>query len=163
MSSAVPPFPDDADNDRPPRSIEPEELGSLLRITATRPNDTTVLLRLAGEIDEHTVVRLEEALAPRLLTALHRIVVDLSAVEFLGVAGLQLLEQSRLSAAEQNITLRVVATGHEVLRALHVAGLDEDLLDSNLQEALPAAGGAAPEAGGARSSSSGAHPELRVR
>ncbi len=150
MSSAVPPFPDDSDNDRSPRSAEAEEPGSLLRITATHPNATTVLLRLAGEIDEHTAVQLEEDLAPRLLTAPHRLVIDLSAVEFLGVAGLQLLDQHRASATERGITLRVVATGHEVLRALHVAELDEPLLASSLQQALQADSGTASGARPAR-------------
>ncbi len=150
MSSAVPPFPNDADNDRPSPMLEPEQAGALLSITTTQPEETTVLLRLAGEIDEHTAVQLEEALAPRLLTAPHRLVIDLSAVEFLGVAGLQLLDQHRASATERGITLRVVATHHEVLRALHVTELDESLLASSLQQALQDDSGTAAGARRAR-------------
>ncbi len=146
MSSAVPPFPNDADNDRPSPVVESEQQpGALLGITTTHPDATTTLLRLAGEIDEHTVVQLEEALAPRLLTAPHRLVLDLSAVEFLGVVGLQLLHQCRASAAERGITLRVVATGHEVLRALHVADLDQSLLANTRQQALQDESDTAPD------------------
>ncbi len=142
MSMAVPPFPDEGELDRPADNASPGELGALLSITTTRPDAATVLLRLAGEIDEHTVVRLEEALAPRLQTALHRIVIDLSNVEFLGVTGLQLLNQSRLRADDRGIALCVVATNHAVLRALQVAELDEPLLAATLQQALQAHPGA---------------------
>lgn len=119
MTTLEPPTPEDTAG-----SGSPDANSSELGLLVTRPRTDATVVTVSGEVDEATVARFEEVLAPRLLAAVRVVVLDLSAVEFLGVSGLQLLSQSHLRARDRGLALRVVATGHEVPRALRVAGLD---------------------------------------
>lgn len=119
----------------PAASAVPPEHQERLRLVVTYPDTATAVVTTSGEIDAATLEHLQEALGPRLVAAVQMIVVDLNAVEFLSIEGLELLNQARLRAQARGVVLRLVTTGHETRHALHVAGLDL-LCCTSLSEAL---------------------------
>lgn len=136
MTTVNPPTPEDAAD-----SGTPPETGPALELQVRHSRPDSMVLAASGDVDEATVASFEEMLAPQLVAALRTVVIDLSEVEFLGVCGLQLLSQSHLRARDRGIALRVVATSHEIVHALHVGGLNP-LLGSypTVAEALAAEG-----------------------
>jgi anti-anti-sigma factor len=97
---------------------------SEIRIKLTQPDDGLILLTVAGAIDLSTRdqfgVRLNDVIDSTDDTVV--IVVDLSGVEFLGLAGVRaLLEaQAQIEPADR---LRVVTGTLAAYRVLHVTGL----------------------------------------
>jgi anti-sigma B factor antagonist len=98
--------------------------GSDLTITIHRHNNPhRVLVDVAGDLDALT--------APRLLDTLHALlrersavlVVDLTAVHFMGSAGISVLVETHQHASP-HIDLRVVAASRVTLRPLQVTGID---------------------------------------
>ncbi len=87
------------------------------------PNVATAVVTVRGECEELAAPRLAELLGTRLQTTLGTVVVDLSGVEFLGVAALQTLTTAAHLAAARDITLRVSHGPPCVERALAAAGL----------------------------------------
>lgn len=101
--------------------------GQALALHLWRPTSTSVVIRVAGELDATTAPRLHELLAPRLSSTAETVVLDLSGLEFLGVAGLEMLAHARQRAASRSIALCLVDGPICVDRALRAAGLHEDL------------------------------------
>jgi anti-sigma B factor antagonist len=89
--------------------------------TAVRWTGRTVLVQVTGEVDIVTAPHVDDVMSEVLREAPRMVVVDLSGVAFLGVAGLSVLVDAdqRTEAG----TLRIVATGRPVLRILHLTGL----------------------------------------
>lgn len=86
-----------------------------------RPDRVTVVLTLHGVIDAGTAPQLAEMLQSRLHSQLERVVLDLSGVAFLAVAGISVLIQADLRAQYTGITLELVSDGNrQVERALTV-------------------------------------------
>lgn len=112
-----------------------DDVPERVSLDVTYPHSSAVVVKVAGEVDAATVERFDEALWPRLGAAVRVVTVDLSELEFLGVTGTQLLKQAHLRAQARGIALRIVATQHEVLRALR-AGELEGLCRSDLAAAL---------------------------
>ena len=83
-----------------------------------------VVLAVAGEVDMVTVTQLEQAINTAVESRPQTLVVDLSKVEFLASAGMNILLTGR-EAAGETTQFRVVATGHATLRPLQIAGLTE--------------------------------------
>lgn len=57
---------------------------SRLALQVWRPTSTAVLVHVAGDLDASSAPRLHELLAPRLASTVETLVLDLSALEFLG-------------------------------------------------------------------------------
>lgn len=85
------------------------------------------MVTVHGDVDAATVEHLREVLWPRLSAAIRVLVIEVSGVGFLGVAGLQLLRQAHLYAQQRGLALGLVLGGGETARAVHVAGLDQEL------------------------------------
>lgn len=85
------------------------------------------MLEVAGDIDAGTAGSFEELLLPRLRATARLVVVDLSEVRFLGVAGLEVLRRARLRALGNGSRLRVVTGGHAVSHALDRTGVGAQL------------------------------------
>ena len=102
-------------------------IGSPLGLHVSRPDQDAAVVVASGDIDDATITRFEEIVLARLRAALRVVVLDLSRVHFLGVAGLKALRTAQLLAQQRNVRLYLVATDHEVLRALHTAELGEVL------------------------------------
>ncbi len=80
------------------------------------------VVSVAGDIDRGTAPTLERRLAAS-LSGTRPVVVDLAEVDFLGVAGLEVLADADNAARARGISLHVVRPAHDVGRALDIAGL----------------------------------------
>ena len=94
-----------------------------LRVTV-ETRDPAVILEVAGEVDMVTATQLEQSIGSVLESRPPTLVVDLSKVEFLASAGMNVLLSTREVAGEAT-RFRVVATGNATLRPLRIAGLTE--------------------------------------
>lgn len=97
--------------------------GLVLRLW--RPTRTAVVAHVAGELDASSAPRLHELVAPRLLSTAEDLVLDLSELGFMGVAGLELLAHVRQQAAHRGMTVCLVDGPVCVDRALRAAGWTE--------------------------------------
>ncbi|GAA4431302.1 STAS domain-containing protein [Actinokineospora soli] len=88
-----------------------------LRVAVYAPDPGTALVSVRGELDLATAPVLDAHLAAVRDPC---VVVDLSAVDFLGVAGITVLLQHR----ERATAFRLVARTRVVLRPLELLGLD---------------------------------------
>jgi anti-anti-sigma factor len=106
-------------------------------ITATvADHDGVVVLSIGGEIDLVTAPALEEAIAGVLVDKPSALIIDLSAVEFLGSVGLKILAATyeQLGDAAE---FGVVARGPATRRPIHLTGLDKTFpLYPTLDDAL---------------------------
>jgi anti-sigma B factor antagonist len=90
---------------------------------------TAVVVAVAGEVDVVTGPRLRAALAELLeQPQAAPVIVDLTAVTFLGSTGIAVLVDAHWQAVQLHIPLKiVVAAGGTVLRALQATGVDHHL------------------------------------
>ena len=95
-----------------------------LRTTLSRPSMLTVAVHVRGELGAESAPQLQAMLTPRLVSQIHTLIVDLSGLDFLGVAGLGVLLRTRRHAHSLGIALWLV-TGRRrcVERALRAGGL----------------------------------------
>lgn len=93
-----------------------------------RPEPYVVRVFVHGDLDALTAARLEDVLGDRLRSQIQELTVDLSGVDFLGVAGLEVLRKTTLWASVRGIDLSIAAGERRaVRRALAVTGFDQDL------------------------------------
>lgn len=111
---------------------------SRISVCTSYPRLGTAVLVVGGEIDGDSLSRFTEVLDRRLNSMLAMIVVDLSAVTFLSISGLEALAAASLRARTNGTSLRlVVGTTPEVRRALHAGGLFDVLeCHAHVAEAL---------------------------
>jgi anti-anti-sigma factor len=97
--------------------------------------DGAVVLKLAGELDLYNAPEVRAALADAIDGAPRRIVIDLSAVEFLDSTALGVLIEARSRIGRDALAL--AAPQHETRRALQVSGLDRHLpVHDSVEDAL---------------------------
>ncbi|MGW1679325.1 STAS domain-containing protein [Saccharopolyspora sp. NPDC002376] len=108
---------------RPRLYREIVEVEPALRLRLTYPSPEVVVLTATGEVDTATAPRVAALLWPRLLTKLSAVVLDLSGVTFLGVAGLKLITAARAYAPFRDVEFTVVGGSTAVERALRAGGL----------------------------------------
>ena len=89
--------------------------------------ESVAVARVRGEIDMSTVRALAEGVLPVAETGPAGLIVDLSAVSFMGAAGLHLLEQVQTALRRRGGSLAVVAPGGIPRRVLEVTRLEEAL------------------------------------
>jgi anti-anti-sigma factor len=89
-------------------------------------NDRAVVARLSGEVDLSNAASLRAALADAMPNHEQRLILDMTAVEYLDSAGIQLIYQLReqLRARGQSLAL-VIPTPSPSHDALRLAGLTE--------------------------------------
>lgn len=102
-----------------------------LQVTAEPDGPGVVVVHVTGDLDLYTASVLHERLWPH-LEQNDMVVIDLSGVAFLGSAGLSELVAAHDTATRNGVRIRLVATGHAVLRPLEVTGLRTafDIVDS---------------------------------
>lgn len=106
-----------------------------------REIDGTVVVEVTGEVDLDTAPRLREAIAVALDEAADGpCIVDLTAVTYLGSAGLTALVDATREAAARQEPLRIVVDANRpVIRPIEITGLDRVLhLYHSVEEALSA-------------------------
>ena len=117
--------------------------GSAIHLQVDYPRPGVATITIAGAIDDASLPRLAELVQQRLTGMIDVLVMDLSAVTFISISGLELLKMTFMQAGPRGITLRLVATTHAVLRAVRSAGLHEMLqCYGNLPDALAPLSGA---------------------
>lgn len=94
-------------------------------ITATvADHDGVVVLSIGGEIDLVTAPALEEAIGDVVVDNPSALIIDLSAVEFLGSVGLKILAATYEKLGD-SAEFGVVARGPATRRPIHLTGLDK--------------------------------------
>jgi anti-sigma B factor antagonist len=119
---------------------QPVDPGQLLTVTDRRVGGALVITA-TGEVDIATGPKLQAALTSGIHTAdVARVVLDLSAVTFLGSRGLVALVDAAAEAGRLDKRFRIaVGNQHPVYRVLEVTGLDKELaVYKTLDEALNA-------------------------
>jgi anti-anti-sigma factor len=86
------------------------------------------VVRVAGELDAATTVRLRRVLADLVRQPVTRIVVDLADVTFMDSAGLGALLANRVAAERVGIELCVVSPAPQVARVLDITGTTDRLV-----------------------------------
>lgn len=95
---------------------------------------------LEGELDIATVPELRERLLGLLGPGVRLLIIDLSGVSFCDVAGLAVLIGTQRRATARGIVLRLAAPRPQVVKLLHITGLDHRLtICATLADALPTA------------------------
>lgn len=106
-----------------------------LRLSTEAEPEGLVMVRVAGEVDLCTAAVLQDHLNEVLQSRCTTLVIDLSKVGFLGVAGLRTLVAVHTEALTRGVELRLAACSHPVRRAFAVTGVTHmftaypDLLD----------------------------------
>lgn len=96
-----------------------EEPRGRLRLRVRRVSSRTAVVKADGAVDLATAPRLWEMLSARLQSAGAKVIVDLSEIDFFGVAGLGVLQRAQLLANEIGSLLFVFpGESRSVLRML---------------------------------------------
>lgn len=109
-----------------PRERERVTEGSDLRqppVADVQNVNGACVIRLAGELDLYNAAPVREALFEACGNGPNRIVVDLSAVDFIDSTALGVLIEARTKLTNRNAFL-LAAPGLETKRALQISGLD---------------------------------------
>ena len=86
-------------------------------------DESTVVVRVVGEIDMSTTPDLLDRALPAAESGPPGVVVDLSAVAFMGAAGLHVLEELQARLRRRGGELAVVAPGGIALRVIEITGM----------------------------------------
>jgi anti-sigma B factor antagonist len=109
-------------------------------ISACPDADGVVVVEPATELDAFTCPALHRYLIEQLdLTTCRALVIDLTCVEFLGAAGLEVLAVVNDHAELRGVELRLVVSSRVVWRPLRLTGLASRFaIYADLEQALPA-------------------------
>lgn len=91
---------------------------------STRSHAGHALVAIAGEIDLYTAPRLQSEFTRLLQDGPHRVVIDMSAVDFCDSTGMNVLLSALKRVKEQGGELDVAAPRPAVRKILQVTGLD---------------------------------------
>jgi anti-anti-sigma factor len=101
-----------------------EGTGTPFGVSVEEAADGVAVVRASGEVDQLTAPGLAEAIGRVLDAPGSAVLVDLTAVGFLGSAGLAVLVEAATRAEKDARQLRVVADAPPVLRPLALTGLE---------------------------------------
>ncbi|MFF0425090.1 STAS domain-containing protein [Streptomyces sp. NPDC004520] len=102
----------------------------------------TAVLTVAGELDMETAGRLQELLTEQFGQGRHRLVLDLSALDFMDSSGLNVLIRAVNKARESDGDLYLAAPTPAVRRILEITGVMTTIPPHDaVADALAAAGG----------------------
>lgn len=96
-----------------------------LDVSARFPSPAVAVVRPVGDVDTTTAAPLRTAIGEQVAAGAVHVVLDLSAVEFLGSAGLALLIAEREAAIAREGELRLAGVPRTAGRALSLTGLTE--------------------------------------
>lgn len=100
-----------------------------LRTWVDRPTLDSLVMSIVGDLDAVSAPYLETLLRPHTSTrGLRVLVLDLSRVAFIGVAGLQGLVDVDIRARSVGIELRIVMGSRCVTRAMEITGLRHEFM-----------------------------------
>lgn len=106
---------------------------------ATREEAGRSVLVVKGEVDVHTAPDLDAALTQVVEAGNYKLIVDLSAVDFLDSTGLGVLVKALKRVREHDGSLAVVTTTDRISKVFRITGLDSAIgLHETLEAALAA-------------------------
>jgi anti-sigma B factor antagonist len=111
--------------DLPGETSAGDPFDDLLALSTRTAEDGAVTVTAAGEVDTFTAPLFRSVVDTHLRRQPPELVIDLSAVQFLGSAGLAVLVETHRSARDRDVGLRLITTTGAVSRALAVTGLIE--------------------------------------
>jgi anti-sigma B factor antagonist len=108
-------------------------------VRASRVDDRTELIALAGELDLYSVDAFRAALEDALTLEPERVVVDASDVAFIDSVALGVLANAMKQQRARGGTIVLVATNPNIVRVFEITGLDRMLvIADSLDDALTA-------------------------
>lgn len=78
-------------------------------VAVSRPNTSTVLIQVLGDVDLAAAERLRDLLQPRLNSCLRAVILDFSEVSFCSSACVELVQECRYRADAHDMALSVIA------------------------------------------------------
>lgn len=131
--TSFPPVPDFPSLPDPPSCVVGEEW-----------RDRTVIIVVTGDLDMLTVPHLEAVVGAALRKGPSAVIIDLSAVDFLGSCGMSALVRTREDAPAE-VPVLTVASGPATSRPLKLVGIDRLVpLFASIDDALVVAAGVNP-------------------
>jgi anti-sigma B factor antagonist len=103
--------------------LEPEEPRMNLRVETQSPRPGVAVIALAGEVDVYTSPRVKQEIVNLLNSDTTRMVVDLSAVEYLDSTGLGVLIGGLKRTRERDGDLKLICDNSRILRIFEITGL----------------------------------------
>lgn len=94
-----------------------------LRVETQRPREGVAVISLGGEVDVYTSPRVKQEVVDLLNNGTHKMVVDLSGVEYLDSTGLGVLIGGLKRARERDGDLKLVCDNLRILRIFEITGL----------------------------------------
>lgn len=106
---------------------------------ASREQDGYSITEVTGEVDVYTAPQLDEALSAVVEGGHNKLIVDLSAVDFLDSTGLGVLVKALKRVRENGGSLAVVTTTDRITKVFRITGLDAAIgLFGSVDEAVGA-------------------------
>ncbi|KAA9153893.1 STAS domain-containing protein [Amycolatopsis acidicola] len=99
-------------------SRQDPQAGPLLRLEVRHPGPDITVIAVGGEVDLLTAPRLDACLAEELASGCGELILDLSHVEFLGAAGLEVIARAARGCERAQLVC-----GPRVARVLALTGL----------------------------------------
>ncbi|UCC86764.1 MAG: STAS domain-containing protein [Anaerolineales bacterium] len=99
-----------------------------MKISTSITNHGPVLLKLVGEVDAHTVGRLDQTLKDLVSQGHYRLVLDASQLEYIASKGLRSLLLTQREVSQLGGEVRLFGLTAPVRRIFELAGFDELLL-----------------------------------
>jgi anti-anti-sigma factor len=99
-------------------------VGELLTVSANSDRPDILVITVCGEVDMSTGPLLRDRLHEQVRRSGPDLIVDLTQVDYFGVAGLTVLMNVRAAAAAAEVGFRVVAATRVALLPLRITGLD---------------------------------------
>lgn len=94
-----------------------------LKVETSHPSDGVALIKLGGEADVYTSPRIKQEIVDLLNNGTHKLVVDLTGVEYLDSTGLGVLIGGLKRAREREGDLKLVCDNTRILRIFEITGL----------------------------------------
>jgi anti-sigma B factor antagonist len=108
-----------------------------VKISTSITNRGPVLLKLEGEVDAHTVARLDQALKDLMSQGHYRLVLDATQLEYISSKGLRALLLAQQGVRQLGGEVRLFGLTVQVRRIFELAGFDELLpISQTCQEAM---------------------------
>lgn len=114
------------------------------RISTARLGRDAYILSLGGEVDLHTVPKLDEELEAAAADGARRVIVDLAAAPFIDSSVLGALARAQRELTARGGELVLVTDDRRILRLLEVSGLERLFrIERSLTEAISGLAGSA--------------------
>lgn len=94
-----------------------------LRVETRNPREGVAVIALSGEADVYTSPRIKQEVVDLLNNGTHKLVVDLTGVEYLDSTGLGVLIGGLKRARERDGDLKLVCDNVRILRIFEITGL----------------------------------------